>query len=179
MIMGLYNTALIRLCCLMPPLRVTIKTEQKRNSFWNVYKLMVGMDIALFPRWKPSYFSQDSGTNTTVPQAERGVGPVGSGEFLVGTILSHCLAQPSHPDFSIACANLGKIKPSSGLITSRTQNIQVCLFQGWQMLFVTFLGSTTPTVSVQKHNIGIKGKYSHAVTNRQQLCWDASSQEPF
>lgn len=49
-VMVLYNTTLISLCCLMPPLRVTIKTEQQRKIFWNVYKVMVEMDLALFPR---------------------------------------------------------------------------------------------------------------------------------
>lgn len=36
-VMVLYNTAVVRLCCVMPPLRVTIKTEQQRKIFWEIY----------------------------------------------------------------------------------------------------------------------------------------------
>lgn len=47
--MVLYNTALTSLRCVMPPLRVTIKTEQQRKTFGEVYKVLVGMDLAPSP----------------------------------------------------------------------------------------------------------------------------------
>lgn len=78
---------------------------------------LFGMFIKSWWTWTWHYSQGESHpaslrTAAPTPQChrQRGVGPAGSGEFLAVTMLGHGLAQTSHPDCSIAWANLDKIK---------------------------------------------------------------------